>query len=160
VKFLLKTIGTGKGPIDEFWIDVPEDTKWLAFPKHRIPDIANGDRLLLYATGHQRIIAAGRFTADARRDPDKAASHSRFDPGDEQRWPWIAEWEPQLLVPNVNLGFRLGDIGISTLSVRSQSHIHIDEAQYRKAVGLLATAAAANGEAYVPAYRDAVWSDV
>lgn len=156
MKYWLKTIGTGEGPIDKFWIGVSEDTQWLAFPKHRTPDITTGDRLLLYATGHQRIIAAGRFTADARHDPDKAASHSRFDPGDEQRWPWVAEWEPQLLVPDVELGFELGDIGVSTLSVRSQSHIHIEEAQYRRAVGLIATAAAANGEVYVPAYRDAV----
>ena len=154
-KFVIKTIGTGEDPIDEFWIGVEEDCKRLAFPKHRAPDIERDDRLVLYATGHQRLIAAGRFIADARHDPEAAASHPRWSPGEEQRWPCIAEWEPQIVVPNVRLGPTLPDIGVSTLSIRSQSHIRIDESQYRKSVALLATAAAATGEIYVPAYREA-----
>ena len=151
MKFILKTIGTGEGPIDEFWIGVEEDLKRVAF-RSIGSHIQRGDRLILYATGHQRLIAAGRFITDARHDPKTAATHPRWKAGDEKRWPWVAEWEPQVLVPDVRLGPSLSDIGVSTLSVRSQSHIHIDVAKYRKAVGLLATAAAANGEIYIPAY--------
>lgn len=159
MKFLIKSIGTGEDPIPDFWVAIDTDLERLAFPKHRQPEVEKGDRVVLYATGHQRLIAAGVFTADVRRDPQVLVGHHRWRPEDADRWPWVAEWEPQVLVPFVHLGPHLTEIGVDTLSIRSQSHIYIDESKYRRAVGLLATAAAANGEIYVPAYRDAVSLD-
>jgi hypothetical protein len=156
VKYLIKSIGTADEPIPDFWVTTATDLKRLAFPRHRKPDIEAGDRVVVYATWHQHLIAAGVFTGDAELDPDVLVSEHGWDEEDARRWPWVATWEPQVLVPFVHLGPHLTDIGVSTLSIRSQSHIYIDEAKYRRAVGLLATAAASNGEIYVPAFRDAV----
>lgn len=156
MKYMIKTIGTGDDRIPDFWVMNNMDLVRLAFPRHRQPDIEAEDRVILYATGHQRLIAAGKFTSDIDRDPAILVRDHGWKPEDAERWPWVATWEPQNLVPFAHLGPHLTDIGVRTLSIRSQSHILIDEAKYRKTVGLLATAAAANGEIYVPAYRDAV----
>ena len=156
MKYLIKSIGTAELRIPDFWVTIDTDLERLAFPRHREPDIDVGDRVVLYATGHQRLIAAGVFTSDAEFDPAVLMREHGWDQEGANRWPWVATWEPQVLVPFVHLGPHLTEIGVRTLSIRSQSHIYIDEAKYRRAVGLLATAAASNGELYVPAYRDAL----
>jgi hypothetical protein len=156
VKYLIKTLGTAQDRIPELWVSTDSDLKRLAFPKHRRPDIDVGDRVVLYATGYQKLIGAGVFTSESERDPDVLVDEHGWRREDADRWPYVATWEPQVIVPHVNNGPHLTEVGVSTMSIRSQSHIFIDEATYRKAVGLLATAAAANGEIYVPAFRDAV----
>lgn len=156
MRFLLKTIGTAEHPVEDFWVHELWDLRRVAFPKHRQPQIDPGDRVVLYATWHQRLIAAGVFTSQAVRDPVVLREQHRWDKADADRWPYVATWEPQVVLPYVHLGPHLTESGVGTLSVRSQSHIHIDEAKYRRAVGLLATAAASSGEVYVPAYRDAL----
>lgn len=156
MQYLIKSLGVAEAPLADFWIATKTDLERLAFPRHRRPHVEPGDRVLIYATGWQRLIAAGEITSESEHDPDVLMKEHAWDPEEAERWPWVATWEPQNLVPFVRQGPTLDDIGVSTLSIRSQSHIFIDEGTYRRTVGLLATAAAANGEVYVPSYRDSL----
>lgn len=156
MQYMIKTLGTGDEPLAEFWVRELTDLKRLAFPRHRRPHVEPGDRVLIYATHWQRLIAAGEITSDSEHDPAILIEEHGWPDEAAERWPWVATWEPQLLVPFVRMGPHLRDAGVSTLSIRSQSHIFIDKPTYRRTVGLLASSAAANGEAYVPAYRDSL----
>jgi len=155
-QYFLKSLGTGREPVPRQWLSVRADLTRLGFPAHRRPHVETGDRMLIYASGHQRIVAAGEMASAPVFDESLPEDDERWDERDAKRWPWRATWRPLLAVGDVADGFELAEIGVSTLSVRSQSHVFIDEAQYRQGVGLLARAAASGGEAYVPAYRDSL----
>ena len=57
-----------------------------------------------------------------------------------------------LVVPVADGAPSITDLGISGLSVRSHSHIEIDEATWMRIVGGLAGASAVDVEHYVAAY--------
>lgn len=57
-----------------------------------------------------------------------------------------------LVVPHVDGGTHIRDVGIRGTSVRSHSHIELDTGTWMRIVGGLAGASAIHGERYVAAY--------
>jgi hypothetical protein len=134
----LKALGTSRQPLAALWMeDRPELVKEIRFPP-RTPTLETGDKVLYYASGWQRIFAAGQLTTNPKR------VHA---PGYED-YPWVARVRLHLLVPDLALApdFRRADI--RSTSVRSKSHIRLTESQYRKGVAELARAASLRGERY------------
>jgi len=144
MSFWLKSLGVSEQNLDEDWF-VRDRREWFACPKRGRPSFHVGDRVLIYATGHQRIVGAVEVTKEPRLDPDFVRKEGEFD-GD--RWPWVVEHVPLLIVPRVGRGPRLARADIDTLSVRSKSHIAITPQQYRKGVAGLAEAAGLPGETF------------
>lgn len=144
--YVLKSIGTGADPVPQYWLPgrLGEGGNWLGFPKHRRPNLGDGTHVLLYASGWMRLVAAGVITSEPiwKPDPgqwveDQAVEWVvRYD-----RWPWTVSWEPRLLVPYVDLGPHIDDVGINRLSVRSQSYLNISAEKFDRAVDLMARAA-------------------
>lgn len=138
-EFWLKAVGTGDKPLKQRWLeDRPDLLKEVRFPRRRTPSLVEGDRILYYAAGWQRIFAAGELASDPVVDPA---------PGFEQ-WPWRADVRLFVLVPDLKRAPDLERVQVWTLSVRSKSHIRLSPRQYREAVAGLAEAAAVNGETY------------
>lgn len=132
----LKAVGTAQDPLDRHWLDGRTNLLTeVRFPP-RVPSISAGDRFVYYASGWQKIFAAGTFLSDPVWQ----------DAEGEQRWPWVAAVNVHLLVPDLEVAPHLTRAGIDTLSVRSKSHIRLTERQYRDAVGGLADAAGFTGE--------------
>lgn len=67
---------------------------------------------------------------------------------DDPRWPWEAQVALHLLVPDLKRAPHLKRADIDTYSVRSKSHIRLNEGQYRDAVAGLAEAAGFDGQRY------------
>lgn len=144
----LKTLGSAEGRMPRFWYDDvghknKDGTIAVAFPRHRRPDVVAGDRLVVYLSGWQRVVGIVDVETDPVNDGGK-----RFS----ERWPWIVNCSPVLLVLDAERAPHLTECGVRTLSVRSQSHIGLTTEQYRQSVAALARAAAYDGEVYVPAF--------
>ena len=61
-RYFLKAIGASNWPLSEHWLeDRPELLRSVRNPK-RPQAISTGDRLVYYATGHQKLIAIARAT--------------------------------------------------------------------------------------------------
>lgn len=134
----LKVLGTSREPLAALWMDArPELVREIRFPP-RIPTLELGDRVLYYASGWQRIFAAGELVSDPKFTPH----------ADYENYPWVAAVRPLLIVPDLTLAPDLRLAGIDSLSVRSKSHIRLTETQYREAIGRLAAAASLDGERY------------
>jgi hypothetical protein len=144
--YVLKSIGTGRLPVDEYWLPgrIDEDGGLLGFPKHRRPNLGEDTHVLLYAAGHMKLVAAGVITTEPEFAPEKGDWMENKGVGwghDVDRWPWVVAWEPRLLVPYVSLAPHVDDVGINRLSVRSQSYLNITDKQFDRAVKLMAYAA-------------------
>ena len=105
----------------EYWPAerLAEDRNLLGFPKHRRPNLGVDTHVLLYAAGHMRIVAAGVITTEPEYMPGAVQSIENkgvVRAGRADRWPWVVEWAPRLLVPYVSLG-AIDDVGINRLSV-------------------------------------------
>jgi hypothetical protein len=144
VSYWIKSLGVSEHWLDEDWF-VRDRRKWFACPKSGRPSFEIGDRALIYASGHQKLIGAVEITAEARFDPDFVRDTGKFD-GD--RWPWVVEHVPLLVVPRVSRGPHLTRAGVDTLSIRSHSHLAISTQQYRNGIAGLAEAAGVTGEPY------------
>ncbi len=145
---VLKTLGSAEGSMPRFWYDDvnhknKDGTMAVAFPRHRKPDVVEGDRLVIYLSGWQKVVGIMDVETDPKNDGGK-----RFS----ERWPWLVTCSPVLLVLDAKRAPHVTECGVRTLSVRSQSHIFLTTEQYRQSVAALASAAAYNGEVYVPAY--------
>ena len=90
-------------------------------------------RLIYYGAGRQRLIAVVEVVAD----------EPRARPGVE-RWPWELDVRPLLAIPADENAPSPGDVGISPLRLRRQSHIRLDRAEYRRIVLAILEAGAAS----------------
>jgi hypothetical protein len=144
MSYWIKSLGTAERWLPEEWFE-RERREWFACSWKGQPTIGVGDRVLIYATGHQRLVGAVEITVAPRFDPEFVKEEGGFD-GD--RWPWVVEHVPLLIVPRVSRGPHLTRAGVDTLSIRSQSHISISATQYRAGVAGLAEAAGLPGEPY------------
>jgi hypothetical protein len=135
--YWLKVAGDREHTIDSDWRADYE--RWRqeqgpvsAFPRR--PRVRTNDFLILYAAGSPGIYGEGKIyvvefvTSDAR-------------PGEHPRWPWVVEAENHVAGPPLENCPGLSEIGVSTRSVRQQSHIHLTIEQGAKAVWLIAKAA-------------------
>ena len=145
-QYVVKSIGTGRDRVPEYWPAerLAEDRNLLGFPKHRRPNLGVDTHVLLYAAGHMRIVAAGVITTEPEYMPGAVQwieNKGVVRAGRADRWPWVVEWAPRLLVPYVSLGAHIDDVGINRLSVRSQSYLNISRAQFKRAIERMASAA-------------------
>jgi hypothetical protein len=139
----LKALGSAEGRMPDFWVrDDPKALVRVGFPRR--PRIEKGDVLVYYFAGWQTIVGVVGVLGGPRKNPSEIGS----------RWPWIVRVYPWLVVPYASDGVRLRDVGISTLSVRSQSHIRLDHATYRRVLAALANEQALDGERYYPGLPD------
>ncbi len=139
-----KSLGVSEHWLAEDWF-IRDRREWFACPKSGRPSFEIGDRALIYASGHQKLIGAVEVTAEARFDPDFVHNVGGFDGG---RWPWVVEHIPLLIVPRISRGPHLTRAGVGTLSIRSHSHVVISTQQYRSGVAGLAEAAGIAGEPF------------
>jgi hypothetical protein len=134
----LKALGSGTQHLPSYWIQGRSELlKSIRFPPKRVPTLMQGDLVLYYAAGWQRIFAAAQLTSDAHYAPAGSTS-----------FPWKADVRVFLLVPNLDFAPDLRRAGINPLSVRNKSHIRITPQQYREGVAGLAEAAGFDDERY------------
>ncbi len=149
----IKVIGSAEERVKRAWVqEHPNDLVFTGFPKHRMPNVHPGDRCAIYMAGWQRINAIVEITGEPYRDPDALGNIYGKHIG--ERFPIVAPIKPLLILPFADMGPTLPEIGVRTLSIRTQSHIHIDSATYRRIVGAIATRAALGDEIYHAAYPD------
>ena len=148
--YILKCIGTGREPVNEFWMEGKRGTRvgpglnLLGFSRNGRPHVPEGARVVLYASGKLRLVAAGTITSEPEFQPAEhnwADNEATSQVGDPDRWPWVVTWEPRLIVPYVSNCPHLDEVGIDRLSVRSHSYITITRDQYEATVEALAKAA-------------------
>jgi hypothetical protein len=140
-------IGTGESPLPSDWLDArPDVLEFVGFPDKGRPSVEEFDFLAVYLAGHQKVVA----TLYADSDPYFDAKRIKSRPAG--RWPWIVDVKPLLVVPDVDFAPHISELGIRGLSVRSHSHIEIDDATWMRITGGLAGASAVGREQYVPAY--------
>jgi hypothetical protein len=142
VSYWLKVGGTRENPIRDDWQN--QSNEWrrqygaaTMFPRR--PRILPGDLLVMYAAGSPGRYGAGRIYA-LHKVTGAAEQSNRHD-----RWTWEVPTEPIVLgPPSLEACPKLGDIDVSTRSVRHQSHIRLTDDQGRLAEELI-TAAAERG---------------
>ncbi len=144
MNYWIKSLGTAGRWLDDDWYH-NHRRSWFGCPKHGRPSFEVGDRVLLYATGHQKLIGAIEVTSEARLDPQFVKDEGKFD-GD--RWPWVVEFTPLLIIPLAPQGPHVTRAGVDTLSMRSRSHLLISASQYRKGVAGLAEVAGLPNEPF------------
>jgi len=144
MSYWIKSLGVSERWLDEDWF-VGDRREWFACPKSGRPGFEVADRVLIYASGHQRLVGAVEVTAEARFDPGFVTEVGNFD---GERWPWVVEHVPLLIVPRISRGPHLTRAGVDMLSIRSHSHLFISQQQYRSGVAGLAEAAGVAGEPY------------
>jgi hypothetical protein len=126
----LKMIGAADEELDNDWLEERDDVvERVRFPTSKRPSgVSHGDRLVLYAAGWERIYGIAIVKS---REP-------RFEPrSDGDRWPWVLDVEIPLAVPRLKLAPTLEELGVPSTSVRQQSHIHLSDAHYKRAIELL-----------------------
>lgn len=143
----LKAAGTGVAPLPTDWLKArPDLLEYVGFPDKGRPSVGEFDFLALYLAKHQKVVATLYAASDPYWDPDRIRSSPKG------RWPWIVDVKPILVVPDAEFAPSISELGISGLSVRSHSHIEIDNGTWMRIVGGLATASAMDDEKYVAAY--------
>jgi len=85
MSYWIKSLGVSEKWLDDDWF-VRDRREWFACPKSGRPGFEVGDRVLIYASGHQKLIGAVEITAEARYDPDFVKDNGGFD---GVRWPWV-----------------------------------------------------------------------
>src|SRR5215210_4411033 len=126
--YWLVSHGSRHGRLEDAWTSLSGDLLRVTYFPRR-PRIEVGDRLLYYAVGWQRLHGAVEVTGAPRNDVDH--------PTDPTRWRWVVEVEPLLAMRLISRAPKLEEIGVSTKSVRRQSHIRIDRETFENAVDLL-----------------------
>ena len=118
--YWLKAFGHARGPLAEDWIDSrAELLRRTGFPRR--PRIAEGDRLVLYASVWRRVFAICEATgAPVERD--------------HPRWPWTVAIETLLLVPVLDAAPPVEAMGVAPRSMSQQSHIRIGPEHFDLAV--------------------------
>ena len=128
----LKAVGHARGPLPEAWL---LDGRALArltrtgFPRR--PRMAEGDRLVLYASVWKRVFGIVEVTGAPEQD--RAIS---------ERWPWSVAIEPLIVIPHLTNAPPVEAIGVAPRSMSQQSHIHLTERQYDLAVETIGAIAA------------------
>jgi hypothetical protein len=125
--YWLKAIGHARGPLAEDWIDGrAELLRRTGFPRR--PRIAEGDRLVLYASVWRRVFAICEVVgAPVERD--------------HPRWPWTLAIETLLVVPVLDAAPPVEAIGVAARSMSQHSHIRIERAHYERAVDAITSIA-------------------
>ena len=137
--YWLKMLGTGDGPMDE--AIVPQVLRRVRFTKRA--RIRVGDKLVLYALGHDRAFAiVEAFTPLQRGEGDK--------PWDR----WFCDVRKVMHVPYARAP-RLDDLAIPggrdlRISIRQQGHLGLSDAEYDRAVESLRAAGADEDSFYRP----------
>jgi len=129
----LKSRGVAGLDTPNDWLSVHGNLDVMAFPKR--PTMEAGDKAAIYVVGSYRIPAVVEVVDGVILASDDTMT------SDPERWPYALRTRPLLLVPDLSLAPTLTDVGIDTLSVRSQSHIALNEEQYDRIVVGLAQAA-------------------
>lgn len=125
----LKAIGHARGPLPRLWIAQARDGSLVRTGFPRRPRIAEGDRLLYYASVWRAIFAAVEVVGP----PEETR------PG--TRWPWSVAVEPLVLVPDLERAPPLESIGIPPRSMSQQSHIRLTPVQYAHGVEAITSVA-------------------
>ena len=122
-RYFLKAIGASNWPLSEHWLeDRPELLRSVRNPK-RPQAISTGDRLVYYATGHQRLIAIARATENG--------SESEMDLAEgEDRWPYVLRVQVQLAIPTLKLAPSWDVLEIPSTSIMQKPYIELTAAQY------------------------------
>ena len=128
----LKAIGHARGPLPESWLvdgRAPARLTRTGFPRR--PRMAEGDRLVLYASVWKRVFGIVEVTGEPAQD--RAIS---------ERWPWSVPIEALVVVPHLSNAPPIEAIGVAPRSMSQQSHIRITERQYDLAVEAIGAIAA------------------
>jgi hypothetical protein len=126
----LKMIGAADNRLENEWLrDRYDLAERVRFPRNKRPSgVSSGDRLVLYAAGWERIYGVAIVQSD----------EVRFEPRtDEERWPWVLDVVTPVAVPRLDDAPTRQDLGVASTSVRQQSHIHLTDAEYERALELL-----------------------
>lgn len=104
----LKAFGDSRRPIRNDWIneflrDPAEPLELMTGPSDTRPTMRPGDRFVLHAVGHGRVLAEGRIDTGPAWAPDRDTG---WDP---KRWPWIYRCRVDTWVPLVDRGPRTWD---------------------------------------------------
>ena len=134
VSYWLVSSGTTEEPhTDDDW--QRRRTPWVerygdVWQFTRRPRIVPGDRLVTYAVGSGRTFGNGRVFSlyEVMSEPQ---------PGEHERWRWKVDVRYLAGVPLLSLSPTLDDIGVSSTSVRRQTHIRLTPEQGRRAEELI-----------------------
>jgi len=129
----LKSRGVAGLQTPNDWLSIHGNLNVMAFPKR--PTMGAGDMAAIYVVGSYRIPAVVEVVDGVILSSDDTMT------SDPSRWPYALRTRALLLVPDLSLAPTLTDVGIDTLSVRSQSHIALSNEQYERIVVGLAQAA-------------------
>ena len=120
----LRAVGHARGPLPARWIEEGRTGSLREGGFPRRPRIAEGDRLVLYASVWQRVFGI----VEAVGEPYRV---------DHPRWPWRIAVEPLIVVPDLDAAPPVQAIGIAPRSMSQQSHIRLAEDHYERAVEAL-----------------------
>ena len=164
----LKSIGAADAKLDDNWLTA----SWgelnnrldlldrIHFPKNKRPTgVHEGDNLVLYAAGWERIFGIAVVTSDepyelmgntrlhkiyslpVHKPAFHRSAYGRRPPQlitkGQERWPWVLDVEVPLVVPRLSLAPTLAEIQVANTSVRQQSHISLSDEKYALAVAAL-----------------------
>jgi hypothetical protein len=129
VSHWLKALGHARGPLPARWLEDGSlrSLRRTGFPRR--PRIAEGDRLVYYASVWQRVFAIVEVVSGP-------------EPVEHPRWPWVVRVEPLLVVPDLDVAPPVEAIGVAARSMSQQSHIRLTPVQFERAVEALASVAA------------------
>lgn len=99
------------------------------FPKR--PRIAQGDRLVVYASGSAALYGEARFVAI------EEVVSGEPEPSGHERWRWRLHTRLLTSVDQLAMAPALREIGVSPKSLRQHSHIRLTDEQGRMAEELL-----------------------
>lgn len=121
----LKMIGAADWPLDDLWIEqVPALLREVRTP--RTPSsIGQGDLLIYYAAGSQKIFAIARSTMNGR---DALVEHLPS----QARWPYLLRVQVLLAIPNLALAPHWRVLEMDSRSVQQKSYVEISTETYRK----------------------------
>ncbi len=95
-----------------------------AFPRR--PRMGTGDRLVLYASGWQRVFGIAEVVSEPTTDEPMAT-----------RWPWSVRVELLLVVPVLANAPPVEAIGVAPRSMSQHSHIRLEERHLERAIEAL-----------------------
>jgi hypothetical protein len=142
-----KLVGAIEKPVPPCWeTERPDLFTEIYFPRKKPPtDVANGERIILYAVGDRVLIATQTVVSALPKRRGKRGS-------DEFRWPWGLRVETHFFCSPLKSAPGLHEIAPEfddryAKRFRRASHWEIDEPEYDQ----LASAIEASGRRYSPA---------
>ena len=133
----LKSVGATNAKLSDDWLTTPWAERAnridlldrIHFARNKRPTgVRNGDRLVLYAAGWERIFGIAVVTSD---EPYELVEEG------QERWPWALDVAVPLVVPRLSLAPALAEMKVPNTSVRQQSHIRLTDEQYILALAAL-----------------------